>query len=579
MQTVATTFQTTVTRLSNQRAIQFKKNGQWAYQSWLQYKQEIDLCAKSLIELGLKAKDFVAILSQNNHKWVKANLAAIFTGAVPAGIYPTNSTQQIQYILNHCKAKILFCENSTLLKKIESIWENCPFLQKVVLLTTNSCESSNTLGWDIFLELGRSSKKDQELKQLIALQKPEDLASLVYTSGTTSAPKAVMLSHQNLLWTASTVCEKELHLTEKDSFLSYLPLSHIAEQMMSIYGAIVSGATISFAESMETVPQNLREIKPTIFLGVPRVWEKMQEKITAKIKESSFLKRKLIAWVQANGSKSRFHRWFSNSLVCKKMRQNLGFDKSRYLYTAAAPISKETLDFFESFQIPLFELYGMSESTGPITLSSQGTRIIGKTGVALRGTKVKIAEDGEIMSQGPHVFSGYLYDKKSTEEALDENNWLKTGDLGVLDSKGFLKITGRKKNLLITAGGENVAPEAIEQKLNTIPGVEHSVVVGDQKKYLSALLTLSDEAFEISKSLGSKTLSKEDLSTCQLFYEYLTTKIKTANEGLARVQGIKKFVVLPKSFSVQSDELTPTMKVKRAKITHNYQQEINQLYH
>jgi long-subunit acyl-CoA synthetase (AMP-forming) len=331
---------------------------------------------------------------------------------------------------------------------------------------------------------------EEKLEERIAAQKPGDLCELIYTSGTTADPKGVMLSHENLTWTASTAA-KAVMARSSDRLISYLPLSHIAEQLVSLHMPMTVGACSWFAESLEKLGDDLREVKPTLFVAVPRVWEKIQAKMVAAGAQNSKVKKMIASWARKQGLAGGYADQrgaakpmlygLADRLVFSKVRDKLGFDCVRMVGTTAAPISRETLEFFLSLGIPIYEIYGMSECTGPTTLSLPHRYRTGSAGPALAGTEVKIAEDGEVCMRGPHVFKGYYKNEAATRETLDEEGWLHSGDIGRIDEDGFLYITDRKKELIITAGGENIAPQMIEGKLRAMKVIGQAVVIGDRR--------------------------------------------------------------------------------------------------
>ena len=347
------------------------------------------------------------------------------------------------------------------------------------------------------------------------------------------------------------------------------------------------GSCVSFAESLDKLGENLKEIRPTVFIGVPRVWEKIQQKMLEKAAQNSSLKRsiaKLAKKVGLNnqknlerGESTSFVFRIAHKLVYSKVREALGFDRCRLQITTAAPISRATLEFFMSLNVPLCEVYGMSESSGPTTLSMPGNFRMGSSGRTLQGTEIKIADDGEILLRGKHVFMGYMHDPEETKRVL-RNGWLHTGDVGSFDKEGYLTITGRKKNILITAGGENVAPEMLENKLTSIAGLEMAVVIGDRRKYLTALVTLAPESVSISQSLGSDASTPKEVRTCKVFRSYLDGEIARLNDSVARVQTIKKYHILVDPFTEAAGELTPTLKIKRSVVCKNHGQVIESLY-
>lgn len=584
--TVLSCMESTKTKYFNRSALSFKKDSSWHTLTWGQYYEKVCTFAKGLMAYGLEEDSFVAILSQNRYEWVVADLASIAAKSVPTGIYPTSSSSQCQYIVGHCKASVVVVENEEQLQKIKDVWNKLPDLKFVVLLD-GTPEDENIYSWEDVMIKGEGVSGSR-LKERMGKQKEGDVATLVYTSGTTSNPKAVMLTHENLVWTAESLAYGPFQFTEKDSSISYLPLSHIAEQMTTIHGPLATGVQVSFAESLEKLGENLKEVRPTMLLGVPRVWEKIQQKMIEKGSKNSGIKKFLARLARKIALKNReniergkersFSFKLADKIIYSKVREALGLDRCRLQITAAAPISKETLEFFLSLNIPLYEIYGMSESSGPATISYPGEFRVGKAGVTMSGGQVKIANDGEILIKGKHVFKGYLHNEKETNKILDKEGWLHSGDLGAFDEEGFLSVTGRKKNILITAGGENIAPEMLENKINAIPGVEQAVVIGDHKKYLSALITLSEESLAIAKSLKSQARTLEEVSFCPLFKTYLDREMAAVNELVARVQTIKKFSILHSSFSENKGELTPTMKIKRNTIYKNYEKDINALY-
>lgn len=583
--TVMEVLAATVRRYPTKTAVRFKESGTWHELSWRDYNQTVRRFARGVCALGLPDKGFVTILSNNCKEWVFADIGSIIAGAVPAGIYPTSSPDQCAYIIGHCGSTCVVVEDAKQLAKVLAIRDKLPNLKFIVMIKGSSQEK-DVYSWNDVL-LKASSFSEEELEKRIRRQTPGDLATLVYTSGTTANPKAVMLSHDNLVFTAEAIV-RDLDIGKDDVFLSYLPLSHIAEQMTTIHGPLHVGYDVSFAESLEKLPQNLLEVRPTVFLGVPRVWEKIQAKMMEKGAQASPLKKKIAKWAKSVGLQCGEDKEKQNALayrvakklVYTKVRQALGLDRCRIQVTAAAPIGKETLEFFISLGIPLYEIFGMSECSGPATISFPGQFKLGKCGKSFQGAETKIADDGEVLMRGRHVFMGYLHNDEATRETIDEDGWLHSGDIGVLDKEGYLGITGRRKNLIITAGGENIAPEMLENKLKTIPEVEQAVVVGDRKKYLTALLTLNPEAVSMVTRHQIPTAAKttQELAQCEKFHKYIYSQIEQLNQSVARVQTIKNFRILPTSFSEEGGELTPTMKVKRGVVLKKFSSEIEAMY-
>jgi long-subunit acyl-CoA synthetase (AMP-forming) len=567
-------------------ALRVKRQGLWKTFSWNEYRQQARQVARALIALGTPAKSGVCIIGYNCPEWFFADIGSIYAGAMPAGIYTTNSPEQCEYIAKHCDASVAFVENQEQLAKFLAVRGNLPALKAIVLMQGESSEQG-VYSWTRFLGLGLNTT-EQDVDRRVAAQSPDDVATLIYTSGTTGVPKAVMLSHDNITWTAQAAVNLVAGKPE-DQVISYLPLSHIAEQVVSLHGPMNYGACVTFAPSMDLLGETLREVRPHFFLGVPRVWEKIQEKIMAAGAKNPPMKKKIAAWARRQGlvggyadqqrvAKSPLYA-LANALVFKKVRKQLGLDRSRIAVTSAAPISRDTLEFFLSLGVPICEVYGMSECTGPATASVPDNYRTGKAGFCLPGAELKIAEDGEICMRGRHVFKGYYKDPIATAEALDAEGWLHSGDIGTIDEKGFLQITDRKKDLIITAGGENVAPALVEGYLKGIPVVSQAVVIGDRQRYLSVLLTLNAERIrQDAEACGSAACDPESAARDDRFLQFLQRQIDTVNARLARVQAVKKFKVIPQDFTVEGGELTPTMKVKRKVVTEKYKKEIEQLY-
>ena len=571
---------------SDSPAMRYKVDGEWKAVTWSEYRDDVRLAALGFIDLGLETGKGVAIIGFNRPEWFVSELAAVAAGGVPAGIYTTLTPEQIHYVAEHCEAGIVVVENQELLAKVLAVRGRLPSLRAIVIME-GEATGQGVVSWADMLQRGREAS-DGELERRISSLEPDGLCSLIYTSGTTGPPKAVMLSHRNILWTAETAI-RLLGFDSTYQLLSYLPLSHIAEKMVSLYGPLTFGATAWFAESLEKLPENLKEVRPHAFLGVPRVWEKIQAAMEAAGAQSGPLKKRLVKWARGVGlagghaeqrgePKPRFYG-LAERLVFSKVRKKLGFDRTVVCVTSAAPISQHTLEFFSSLGIPLLEIYGMSECTGPATLSLPNRYSLGKAGLPFPGAELKIAEGGEICMRGPHVFLGYYKDPEATREALDGDGWLHSGDVGEVDEQGFLSVTDRMKELIITSGGKNVAPQLIEAKLKAIPGVALPAVIGDRRKYLSALITLDPErVVQEAEAAGSTARNVESAATCSVFRRHLERQVEQVNASLASYETIKRFAVLPGQFTIDGGELTPTMKLKRRVISANYAAEIEALY-
>jgi long-subunit acyl-CoA synthetase (AMP-forming) len=567
-------------------AMRYKRDGEWLTISWNSYREAVWRAAGGFMKLGLEPGQGVAIIGFNRPEWFISDIGAIVAGGLPAGIYTTCTPEQCQYVAHHCEAAIIVVEHVEQLEKILAVRAQLPHLEAIVMMDGES-EEPGVYSWQELLDLG-GGVPATEIQRRVDAQRPEDPATLIYTSGTTGPPKAVMLSHTNLVWTAARVLEF-LDLQPGDQFLSYLPLSHIAEQMVSLHGPLHVGGCSWFAESIEQLAANLREVRPHIFFGVPRVWEKIQAAMEAAGAQNPPLKRKIAAWARRVGKQAGYADQrgeskplltpLANKLVFSQVRQKLGFDRTRVCACSAAPITLDTLEFFLSLGIPILEIYGMSEVTGPGTMSLRTRYKTGKAGFAIPGTELEIAEDGEILMRGPHVFLGYYKDEAATRETVDEDGWIHSGDIGELDKDGFLKVTDRKKELIITSGGKNVAPAPIEAKLKSIGGVAAAVVVGDSRKYLGALLTLDPDLLpRLAAQAGSPATDLASAADCARLRAHLEAEVEAVNRTLASYETIKRFALLTAQFTPERGELTPTMKLRRRVIHQRFAGEIDGLY-
>ncbi|NWV69496.1 ACBG2 ligase, partial [Malurus elegans] len=584
----------------------------------------------SCLQLGLERFHGVGILGFNSAEWFIADIGAILAGGFAVGIYTTNSPGACHYVADNCSANIIVVENHKQLQKILEIEDSLPHLKAIVQYGEEIKERRPNLysgatglphcgeSWLEFMELGRDVP-DSRLREVIASQKPNQCCTLIYTSGTTGQPKGVMLSHDNLTWTALAAGRYVMlndALTSQEQVVSYLPLSHIAAQMSDIWSAMTFGVQVYFAQPdalKGSLVETLREVRPTAFLGVPRVWEKMEEKMKSVGMKSSAFRRRVASWAKGVGLQTNLKRMngysevpvnfrLAKQLVYKKVRKAIGLDRCTKCYTGAAPITRDTLEYFLSLNIPVLELYGMSESSGPHTVSLPHAFKLGSCGKELTGCHTLIHKPdrdgiGEICFSGRHVFMGYLNMEDKTKEAIDEDGWLHSGDLGKHDKDGFLFITGRIKELIITAGGENIPPVPIEDAVkNAVPIISNAMLVGDKAKFLAMLLTLkcvvdvetgepgdelTPEALEYCRKLGSQasTVSEIISSKDQAVYAAIQKGISAVNEGaVSNAQKIQKWVLLEKDFSLFGGELGPTMKLKRPEVVQKYRDQIARFY-
>ncbi|MDX1631828.1 MAG: AMP-binding protein [Thermoanaerobaculia bacterium] len=565
-------------------ALKEKQGNGWGATSWEEYRDRVLTTARGFLALGLEPGGGVAILGANCPRWFLSDLGAIAAGGVPVGIYTTSTSDQATWVARHAEAQIAVVQEPSDLAQLQR--DRLPDLKAVVLME-GTAPGRDVLSW-AELEERAEDAPETELESRMATQGPDDVCTLIYTSGTTGRPKGVMLTHRNIVWTAGQIADA-FDLTPGESVISYLPLSHIAEQIVSLHGPMAVAGTTWFAESLDRLGENLREVRPHVFFGVPRVWEKIQARMQAVGSSAPAWKRRLSAWARRIGLRGGYAEQrgerrpllypLANRLVFRTVRERLGLDRARVCSTSAAPIALDTLEFFLSLGIPLLEVYGMSECTGPTTLSLPDRYRTGKAGFAIPGTDLRIGDDGEILMRGPHVFAGYFKNPEATAETVDSDGWIHSGDVGTLDEDGFLEVTDRMKELLITSGGKNVAPQPIEARLKSISGVGQAVVVGDRRKYLSALLVLDeDNRAETAERAGSPARTLEEASSSPEILAHLQKEIEEINRDLARYETIKRFSLLPEPLTVESGELTPTMKLKRRVIRERRAEGIDELY-
>ncbi|KAM4573273.1 long-chain-fatty-acid--CoA ligase ACSBG1 [Odontesthes bonariensis] len=617
--TVHQMFKASVEKYGNLHALASKRNNKWEKITFLEYYQFCRRAAKSFIKLGLERFHGVAILGFNSAEWFFSAVGAIMAGGVMTGIYATNSPEACQYVASDSKANIIVVENQKQLDKILQIQDRLPHLKAIVQYSGRLQQKvSNLYSWDEFLELGLDVS-DKQLDDIISSQSANQCCILIYTSGTTGKPKGVMLSHDNITWTAnraSRVGDMQPADTKQESIVSYLPLSHIAAQIYDLWAGIQWGELVYFAQPdalKGSLITTLREVCPTSHMGVPRVWEKMMEKIKQGISQCGYVKKKLMTWamsvsLEANrgcmlkDDEKPFLLSLVDSLVLQKLRAELGLGCCQKFFSGAAPIGSETVQFFLGLNIHLYEAYGMSESTGPHFMSGPNAYKLPSCGKVVPGCRYKTANvdsegTGEICFWGRNIFMGFLNMEDKTREALDEDGWLHSGDLGRIDEEGFLYITGRMKELIITAGGENVAPVPIEDAVKReLPIISNAMLIGDKRKFLSMLLTLkccgdadtmepteelSVEAVEFCRQLGSQATKVSEIvegrdKEVQRAVQKGIDRVNSA--AISNAQRIQKWTILRKDFSVSGGELGPTMKLRRPVVIETYNKVIESLY-
>lgn len=561
--------------------------GEWRSVSWAGYADQVRRAAKALIGLGFEPDEHVAILGFNRPEWVILDVACMAAGGAPVGIYTTSSPDEVCYIATHAAAPLMLVENTDQLDKVLSRRDQMPNLRWIVTMRGVAASDDPTvLTWEEFLDRGDEVDDADYLARIDALE-DDGLATLIYTSGTTGPPKGVMLTHHNLVWTADAA-GLLIRITPDDRLISYLPLSHIAEQMFTIHGAITFGFSVSYAESIDRLAENIKEVRPTIFFAVPRVWEKFHGGVAARLAESAGAKARVAAWAQQVGRNVAAVRneggepaglleiryGLAKRLVFSKVKEALGMDECRFAVSGAAPISQEIVEFFAGFDLPIYEVYGQSEGTGPTTFNRPGRTRFGTVGPPFPGCEVGIADDGEVLLRGGNVFAGYYRNPEATAETLVDG-WLHSGDLGSFDDDGYLIITGRKKDLIVTAGGKNIAPQNLEGGLKENLLVSEAVVIGDRRRYLTALITIDPE---IGGAFLAERGDPGPLHHSDAIRAEVQRTVDEVNLRYSRVGQVKRFTVLPRQLTVEDGELTGTLKVKRNVVMHHFADAIDAMY-
>lgn len=579
-------------RLGDDPAYFEKVEGRWAPAGWAAYALEVAEIARGLIALGFSPGDRLCIIGENKADWVMMDVAAMAAGGVPAGIYATCSAEEVAYILGHAEAPVCLVEDLDQWEKVLQHANELPALRQVVLMRGVAKPAHPlALSWAELRALGQRASVEALVDRLSALR-PEQPATFIYTSGTTGPPKAVMLSHRNLTFTAD-IALGMVQLGPGDCVLSYLPLSHIAEQMFSIHAPITAGGPVYFCSGKDHLLTELVEVQPTVFFGVPRVWEKLASGMKARLQEATGLKATLAKWATGVGLSvaeqrnhgerppiaQRVQHKLATKLIYSKVKPKVGLGRARVCVSGAAPVSAEVLRFLAGLDIVVHEVYGQSEDCGPTTFNPPGNTRFGTVGPPMPGVEVRIAEDGEVQVRGPNVFLGYFKDEAATAEAL-RGGWLCSGDLGSFDEEGFLRITGRKKEIIITSGGKNITPANIESALRDQPLMSQAVLIGDRRHYITALLTLDPDA--VGRWLRAQgrdepvDLAKHSLEPALI--AAVSAQVDAVNARFARVEHVRRFSVLPRELSQAEDELTPTLKVKRRKVEAGWAHLVEAMY-
>lgn len=587
-------------RLARERgdgvALREKVLGIWRAITWRDFAARVRDIGLGLAARDIAVGDRVCILSTNNPEWVIADLAIIGAGAVSVGIYPTDAPAQVEYLLNDCRAKVIFVEDDEQLDKVISVRDRTPDLALIVVFDTEGLRDLDdpmVISLDALITIGGETGRARPDLWQARLDAPaeDDLAILVYTSGTTGAPKGAMLSHRNIL--VQLYGTRDLvPLGAGDERLSFLPLCHVAERIVGYYFAMITGVVVNFAESPETLFENVREVQPTVFAGVPRIFEKLYSAVTITIADATWLGQRAYRVALAVGARMADHRLEGTRpspalrcaygmcrwLVLRNIRQFMGLDRAKLLFTGAAPISPDLIRWYLALGFTMLEGYGQTECAGFATLMPADQVKLGSIGRAVPFNEIKISAEDEILIRGDNVFMGYYNQPERTRETI-RDGWLHTGDVGRIDNQGYVTITDRMKDVIITAGGKNITPSEIENQLKFSPYISDAVVIGDGRKYLTCLLMIDYEnVVKFAQDNDVPFTNFASLTRAKAVIDLIAREVDAVNEKFARVEGIKQFRLIDQELDPEDEELTPTMKLKRAFVNRKYKTLIESMY-
>ena len=577
-------------------AMREKQLGIWRGISWREYGERAKRVGLGLVALGLRPRDVVAIIADNCPEWLYTDLGVMSVAAIPNGIYTTDSARQVEYIVNDSGARFFFAENEEQLDKILSVRDRCPQLVKIFVYDMEGLHAfrdEQVMPFDALLELGARYEREHPdaFDRLVEIPQPDDLAILVYTSGTTGPPKGAMLSHRNILFQLA-YADFITPLHEGDQQLSFLPLCHIAERTFTVFNPLHTGSTVNFAESIDTVPENIREVAPALFFAVPRIWEKFYSGVALRMRDATRLGRFAYERAIAIGLRIAERRiagrpvpWplrvafrVADFLVLDNVKRSIGLHRARGAATGAAPIAPELIRWYLALGINMIEVYGQTENTGLATAMPPDRTKLGSVGIARPGTEVRLSPEGEILLRGPHVFLGYYRKPEKTADTVVDG-WLHTGDVGTIDADGFVHITDRMKDIIITAGGKNVTPSEIENQLKFSPYISDAVVIGDRRKFLSCLVMIDHETVaQFAQERNVPFSNFASLCRAPEVQDLIRDEIERVNRQLARVETVKQFRLIEQLLTPEDEELTPTMKLRRTFVNVKYKDLIDSMY-
>ena len=579
---------------ADKTAYMFKKEGVWQEVIFKEAVDKAEKISAGFASLGIKRGDAIAIISQNRIEWALSDYAAVSLGALLIPIYPSLLPNQVKYILNDSEAKVVIVEDQNQLQKVESVKSELLYTTNFFVMDVE--DKSPYANWDKYESLVQKGnpilekEPDFVLKQIDQVS-PDDWATIIYTSGTTGEPKGAILTHKNLISNIEDATSV-LDVYDTDVFLSFLPLSHIFERMAGHYLSCYHSCTVAYAESIDAVAQNLVEIKPTVMISVPRLYEKIYARVIDSVESGPPLKRKIFYWALSVGKEYinlviekkpipallSVKQKLASKLVFHKLHERVG-GRTRFFVSGGAPLSADIAEFFGAAGIKILEGYGLTETSPVIAVNLENNFRFGTVGPIVPNVEVKIAEDGEILTRGNHVMVGYFKKEEDTKEAIDDEGWFHTGDIGIIEEHGMLKITDRKKNIIVTSGGKNIAPQPIENMLITSQYIEQALVIGDKRKFCTAVIVPSEENLRSwAEEMKVKFSNYTEMISLPEVDKLIYSEIQKLTTGLASYETIKNFIFAKTPFTIESGELTPSLKVKRNIVEKNYASEINEMY-
>ena len=597
-ETITEMFLQTTTEYADRYLYFARRSGHWEGLRGKDIRATVEDLAFGLVSMGVGKGVKAAILSSNSPRWAMADYGILCTGAATVTIYPTLIPAQVAYILKHSESQIVFAQDEEQAEKVFSQWDALPDLKAMIVMNGAQVsglggqkEGRQVMSYIELLDAGHDENQERDFEALCRIAQPDDLLTLIYTSGTTAEPKGVMLSHHNLVTNIHAASEC-IRIYDYDSLLSFLPLSHSFERMAGHFLAFSRGASTYYAQSIEAVAENMREVKPTILLAVPRFYEKVYNRVLESVGASPALRQKIFWWALGQGKAMlastmagkrpgwwlKMKHRLASKLVFSKLKDRVG-GRIRFFVSGAAPLSAEIAEFFVALDMVILEGYGLTETSPALSINTLEKFKFGKVGAAIPGVELKISADGEILTRGANIMLGYFKDSAATAEAIDSDGWFHTGDIGELDEDGFLKITDRKKSILVTSAGKNVAPAPLENALVLSPYIEQVYIIGDKRNFVSALLVPNFEKLEtFADEAGLPDRSRSALIADAQVNALVEQEVEAAMEPFSRYERVRKFTLLPREFTIKEDELTPTLKVKRRVVSKHFEAEIETLY-